>query len=48
MWKWNLLHGWMPIELMDRIAAIPPPVTANGKDCQVVAGAGTDKYSVAA
>jgi hypothetical protein len=33
---------------VDRIAAIPPPDIANGKDIQVVAGAGADKFSVAA
>jgi hypothetical protein len=46
-WNWNLLQGWMPLSLKNRIAAILPPSPANGKDLQVVAGAGTDKFSVA-
>jgi hypothetical protein len=46
-WNWNLLQGWMPLSLKNRIAAILPPSPANGKDIQVVAGAGTDKFSVA-
>jgi hypothetical protein len=47
-WNWILLQGWVPTNLVDRIAAIPPPDIANGKDIQVVAGAGTDKFAVAA
>jgi hypothetical protein len=34
--------------LVNIVAAIPPPDIENGKDIQVVDGAGTDKFSVAA
>jgi hypothetical protein len=48
-WNWSTLQGWMPLELlMNRIAAILPPDVVNGKDKQVIAGAGTDEFSVAA
>jgi hypothetical protein len=48
-WNWSTLQGWMPLELlMNRIAAILPPDVVNGKDKQVIAGAGTDDFSVAA
>jgi hypothetical protein len=46
-WNWSILQGWLPAELLQKIAAIIPPNIMNGKDIQVIPGAGTDKYSVA-
>jgi hypothetical protein len=46
-WNWSILKGWLPDELMKKIAAIIPRSSVNGKDIQVVSGAGTDKYAVA-
>jgi hypothetical protein len=46
-WKWNILQGWLPSEIIiNRIAAILPLVSANGRDMKVLSGAGTDIYYI--
>ncbi|CAJ2675557.1 unnamed protein product [Trifolium pratense] len=47
-WNWNLLVEWMPSNIMNKIAAIPIPNDANGRDTNAGFGGSSSVFSVSA
>jgi hypothetical protein len=46
-WNWALFQGWMPQEILQKIAAILPPNVEYGPDIQLGSGANQFKFFVA-
>ncbi|KAK2422286.1 Polynucleotidyl transferase, ribonuclease H superfamily protein [Trifolium repens] len=46
-WNWNMMDGWLPADIMQKITAILPPSIENGKDIQLGIGKNSDEFSVA-
>jgi hypothetical protein len=45
-WNWSLLGDWMPTEIQNKIAAIPPPSAENESDERVVIGGNRSDFAV--
>jgi ribonuclease HI len=46
-WNWNLLHNWLPDDILKKIAAVAPPSIDHGPDERVLAGCSSENFSVA-
>ncbi|PNX67885.1 hypothetical protein L195_g055869, partial [Trifolium pratense] len=46
-WNWPLFQNWMPMHIQNKIAAILPPHTDNGRDAQLGVGGKYAEFDVA-